>query len=87
MDMGDFVEPEVGVAIAVTAAVASPKVRKVLRRGAVYGLAGIMKVKDVITHAAHSVVQSAKDAAAHLRPEQEEASEAAPAPRKKVRTA
>ena len=42
MALEDFMEPEVGVAVAVTAPVASPQVRNVLRRGAVYGLAGLL---------------------------------------------
>ncbi len=48
MDFEDFVEPEVGIAVVVTAAVASPTVRKNIRRGLVYGLAGILTGVDAI---------------------------------------
>lgn len=69
MDPENFMEPEVGIAIAITAAVASPKVRKVVRRGAVYGLAGLLKVKDMVSQAAHSVAETARGAVAGLRSE------------------
>jgi hypothetical protein len=58
----DYFEPEVAVAVAVTAAIASPPVRKVLRRGLVYGLAGLLSAGDHITAAARSVAQSARNA-------------------------
>jgi hypothetical protein len=58
----DYLEPEVAVAVAVTAAIASPPVRKVLRRGLVYGLAGVLSASDKITAAARSVAQSAQQA-------------------------
>lgn len=64
MAMDDFVEPEVAVAVAVTAAVCSPPVRRVLRRGLVYGLAGLLVAKDKITSAAQTVKQAAQNAAA-----------------------
>src|SRR2546423_1118082 len=41
MALQDFLDSEVAVAVAATAALASPPVRGVLRRGAVYGLAGL----------------------------------------------
>jgi hypothetical protein len=46
MALDDYLEPEVAVAVAVTAAVASPKARRIMRQGAVYGLAGILKAGD-----------------------------------------
>jgi hypothetical protein len=42
MALDDFAESEVAVAVAATAAVLSAPVRKLLRRGAVYGLAGVL---------------------------------------------
>lgn len=48
MAVEDFVEPEVAVAVAVTAAVASPRARRVMRQSAVYGLAGILKAGDAL---------------------------------------
>lgn len=64
MAMDDFVEPEVAVAVAVTAAVCSPPVRRVLRRGIVYGLAGLLVAKDKLTTAAQTVKQAAQSAVA-----------------------
>ncbi|HZB84847.1 MAG TPA: hypothetical protein VE288_18595 [Rubrobacteraceae bacterium] len=46
MALDDFVETEVGVAVAATAAIASPRVRRLLRQGAVYGLAGALIAGD-----------------------------------------
>lgn len=42
MDLEDFAEPEVAVAAAATAAVLSPTVRNFLRKGAVYGVTGVL---------------------------------------------
>jgi hypothetical protein len=68
MALDDYVEPEVGVAVAltaaVTAAVASPKVRKVLRRGAVYGLAGMLMAYDKVSAAARTTARGAREMAA-----------------------
>jgi hypothetical protein len=67
MAVDDYLEPEVAVATAVaatvTAAVCSPPVRKVLRRGLVYGLAGLIMAKDKVSRAAHTVAQNVKEAA------------------------
>lgn len=46
MELEDFVDSEVAVAVAATAAVLSPRVRRVLRRGAVYGVAGALIAGD-----------------------------------------
>ena len=66
MDLDDFVEPEVGVAVAVTAAVAtvalSSTVRGWLRKGAVYGLAGVLMAKDRVTDMAQNVRERASQA-------------------------
>jgi hypothetical protein len=66
MALDDFMESEVVVAAAVTAAVCSPPVRRVLRRGLVYGLAGFIIARDKITDVAHNVAHSAKQAAASV---------------------
>jgi hypothetical protein len=63
MALDDFLEPEVGVAVAVTAALASPPVRKVLRRGLVYGLAGLLMAGDKLSATAREVAHSAQQAA------------------------
>jgi hypothetical protein len=58
MALDDYLEPEVMIAVAVTAAVASPPVRKVVRKGAVYGLAGLLllgdRVRDMASNVAHA---------------------------------
>ena len=78
MALEDYMEPEVGVAVAVTAAVASPQVRHVLRRGAVYGLAGLLMAGDAVSMLAQGVkrgVQKAvPEAAEPAVPEASEAS-------------
>ena len=55
MALDDFLEPEVAVAVAVTAAMASPPVRNVLRRGVVYGLAGLLMAGDKLSAAARDI--------------------------------
>ena len=67
MALEDYLESEVVVAVAATAAVMSPRVRGVLRLGAVYGLAGVLRASDAVSSAARSVapgVQYAATAAA-----------------------
>jgi hypothetical protein len=63
MAVEDYLEPEVAVAVAVTAAVCSPPVRRVLRRGLVYGLAGLIVARDKVSHAAQAVTKKAKEVA------------------------
>jgi len=58
MELDDYMEPEVGVAVAVTAAVASPTVRKALRRSAVYGLAGVLLAGDAVMAATRGIRES-----------------------------
>lgn len=60
MALDDYLEPEVVIAAAVTAAVASPAVRKWLRKGAVYGLAGLLSLGDRVSGAAKNLAQSAQ---------------------------
>ena len=62
MALEDYMEPEVGVAVAVTAAVASPQVRHVLRRGAVYGLAGLLMAGDAVSMLAQGVKRGVQKA-------------------------
>jgi hypothetical protein len=67
MAMDDYLEPEVMVAVAVTAtvtaAVASPPVRKALRKGAVYGLAGLLTLGDKVYALAQDLAHNAQQAA------------------------
>jgi len=64
MALEDYLESEVVVAVAATAAVLSPRVRGMLRCGAVYGLAGVLRAGDAISSAAPTVSQGAQQAAA-----------------------
>jgi hypothetical protein len=80
MALDDFMEPEVAVAVAVTAAVASPPVRRVLRRGVVYGLAGLLMAGEKISAAARGIAHGAQQAAAQARSDNQE-TEQGPPPR------
>ena len=62
MDVEDFVDSEVAIAVAATAAVLSPRVRGVLRRGAVYGLAGGLIAGSAVASAARGVGHGAQQA-------------------------
>jgi nucleoside phosphorylase len=64
MALEDYFEAEVGIAVAATAALFSPKVRKVLRRGAVYGVAGALMAGDAVVGFAKGVGRGAQQAAA-----------------------
>jgi hypothetical protein len=59
MALDDYLDSEVVVAVAATAAALSPGFRRVLRRGAVYGVAGVLKATDVATAAARGVARGA----------------------------
>ena len=43
MELDDVPEAEVAVAVTVTAVLASPQVRRLVRRGAIYSLAALLK--------------------------------------------
>ena len=55
MAVEDFLDSHVAVAVAATAAILSPRVRKVLRRGAVYGVTGVLMAGDAIAGATRDV--------------------------------
>lgn len=61
MALEDYMEPEVAVTAAVAAAVFSPKVRRVVRRGLVYGMAGVLIAGDAISSFARSVGQGIQE--------------------------
>ena len=73
----DYMKPEVGVAVAVTAALSSPRIRGILRRGAVYGMAGVLMAGDAIASAARSTTRAAQRAAASAENASQEAIEQA----------
>jgi hypothetical protein len=60
MDLDDYLEPEVAIAVAVTAVVASPPLRKAVRKGAVYGLAGLLLLGDRVRDLAANLAQAAR---------------------------
>jgi hypothetical protein len=61
MALDDYLDSEVAVAVAATAVAFSPRARRVLRQGAVYGVAGVLKASDVATAAARGVARGASD--------------------------
>jgi hypothetical protein len=61
-DFNDFVESEVAVAVAATAALFSPRVRGLLRGASVYGLAGLLTAGETIFSFARSAVRFARGA-------------------------
>ena len=68
MDLEDFFQPEVGIAAAVVAALASPRVpNKVLRHGAVFGLAGILIAGDTVKQAAGQMGRTMQQVVTHAQ--------------------
>lgn len=57
MGMDDLFSTESAFVAAVTATVLSPKTRETVRKGAVYGLAGALRVGDVMAGAARGAVR------------------------------
>ena len=64
MALEDYLEPEVAVAATVAAVVFSPRGRKWLRQGAVYGLAGILVAGDALSTLGRNVGQGLQKAGA-----------------------
>jgi hypothetical protein len=62
MALDDFLDSECAVAVAATAVALSPRARRVVRRGAVYGVAGVLKATDFTTAAARGVARGASSA-------------------------
>lgn len=56
-DLEDYVEAETALAIAATALILSPRARRVIRRGVVYGLAGVLTAVE----AGRSLLQGARE--------------------------
>jgi hypothetical protein len=63
MALDDFLDGEVAIAAGITAAVLSPRVRNVVRRGAVLGLAGVMTAGDAVVGAAKGAASEARERA------------------------
>jgi hypothetical protein len=64
MDFEDLLEPEVAVGAAIGAALFSPRVRGLLRKGAVYGLAGALLAGDAAVAAAKGLGEGLRQASA-----------------------
>ncbi len=62
MEPEDFLEPEIAVTAGVVAAICSPRVRQFLRKGLVYGTAGVLIAGDAITSFAKNVGEGARQA-------------------------
>jgi hypothetical protein len=63
MDPENFLESEVAVAVAATVAVLSPRVRGLLRRGAVYGVAGLLIAGDAVLGLGRGLTRGAQQGA------------------------
>jgi hypothetical protein len=61
MALEDWLESEVAVAVAATTVVLSPKARRVVRRGAVYAVAGALKASDLVAAAARGVAEGVSE--------------------------
>ena len=55
-----LIEREVGAAVAATAMAKSPRARRLVRQGAVYGLAGAIKAGDVVASTARGAMRGAQ---------------------------
>ncbi len=64
MALDDYLEPEIAVTAAVTAAIFSPKARSWLRRGLVYGTAGVLIAGDALAGLVRNMSQGAQRAGA-----------------------
>lgn len=90
MKFENFMEPEIAVTAAVAAAITSPRARKVMRKGLVYGMAGMLAAGDVLASFGRSVgqgMQRAGEEATSSSEKSDQAGEneeqAAPAARRK----
>jgi len=72
MALDDFVESEVGIAVAATALLVSPELRNLVRRGLVYGLAAVLKASDSVATATRGVAGDVQQRVAAGGPAAEE---------------
>ena len=68
MGRDDGGEAKVAAAVAMTAALFSPRVRGLLRRGAVHGLAGVLTAGDAIAAFARGVSRGIQESTGAVRP-------------------
>jgi hypothetical protein len=60
MALEDYLDSEVGIAVAATAVLLSPKVRGLVRKGIVSVLAGAIKAGDVVARGTRNMQEEAK---------------------------
>jgi hypothetical protein len=60
MALDDFLDSEVAVAVAAAAAIFSPQARRLMRRGAVYGLASVLAAGDIVSSAARGLARGVR---------------------------
>ncbi|MBV9194122.1 MAG: hypothetical protein JO168_08240 [Solirubrobacterales bacterium] len=60
MELDDLLSTETAAIAAVTAAVFSPRTRETIRRGAVLGVAGVLKLGDVVAGAARGATRGVR---------------------------
>lgn len=56
-----LIEREIAAAVAATATAMSPRAREVVRKGAVYGLAGVLKAGNVVVGTAKGAARGAQE--------------------------
>jgi hypothetical protein len=61
MELDDFVESEVAMAVAAVSLLFSPKVRNLLRRGAVMGLGELLKLGHTLSSSSFSSTRGRND--------------------------
>jgi hypothetical protein len=66
MDPEDFLSPEVGITAAIVATIFSPRARKLIRQGAVYGMVGLLVAGDTVASLARSFGQGVQQAGASM---------------------
>jgi hypothetical protein len=69
MGVDDLFEKEVVLAVGTTAALMSGRARRVIRRGAVYGIAGVISAGETVASAAKRVGRDAERVASNGRGE------------------
>jgi hypothetical protein len=79
LGLDDLMSRETAFVAAATAAVFSPRTRETLRRGAVLGVAGALKVGDVVAGAARGATRGVRGQGKVPTPAAPEATPAAPA--------
>ncbi len=62
LDLNERVDPRVALAVAATGAIFSPKVRGVLRRGAVLALSGALLASDTVSAFGRGVARGLRQA-------------------------